>query len=56
MGESSPGKVAAPDFGHLGHVEDQETGLRRAVWAPLVVLAYSGTATCGPPAAKSWRT
>ena len=41
MGESEPGEVAELDFGLLGHIQDQETGRRRAVWALLVVLAYS---------------
>ena len=41
MGESVPGEVAELDFGRLGYIQDQETGRRRAVWALLVVLAYS---------------
>ena len=41
MGESGPGEVAELDFGRLGYILDQETGKRQAVWALLVVLAYS---------------
>ena len=41
MGESVPGEVAELDFGRLGFIQDQETGRRCAVWALLVVLAYS---------------
>ena len=41
MAESAPGEVAELDFGRLGFIQDQETGQRRAVWALLVVLAYS---------------
>ena len=41
MEQSGPGEVAELDFGRLGYIQDQETGRRRAVWALLVVLAYS---------------
>ena len=41
MSASAPGEVAELDFGRLGYIEDRETGRRRAVWALLVVLAYS---------------
>ena len=45
MEQSAPGEVAELDFGRLGYIQDQdqeqETGRRRAVWALLVVLAYS---------------
>ena len=41
MGESVPGEVAELDFGRLGFIQDRETGRRCAVWALLVVLAYS---------------
>ncbi len=41
MGESAPGEVAELDFGRLGYILDQETGKRQAVWALVVVLAYS---------------
>ena len=41
MEQSAPGEVAELDFGRLGFIQDQETGRRQAVWALLVVLAYS---------------
>ena len=41
MEQSGPGEVAELDFGRLGFIQDQETGRRQAVWALLVVLAYS---------------
>ncbi len=41
MEQSAPGEVAELDFGRLGYIVDQETGRRQAVWALLVVLAYS---------------
>ena len=41
MEQSAPGEVAEPDFGRLGFIQDQESGKRQAVWALLVVLAYS---------------
>ena len=33
--------MAELDFGRLGYIQDQETGRKQAVWALLVVLAYS---------------
>ena len=65
MAESAPGEVAELDFGRLGLVADPETGRRRTVWALIVVLAHcrhsfvwptAGTASSGPPSARSWRT
>ena len=41
MEQSGPGEVAELDFGRLGYIVDQGTGRRQAVWALLVVLAYS---------------
>ena len=41
MEQSAPGEVAELDFGRLGYIVDQESGKRQAVWALLVVLAYS---------------
>ena len=41
MGATVPGEVAEMDFGRLGHIQDQETGRHREVWALLVVLTYS---------------
>ena len=41
MEQNGPGEVAELDFGRLGFIHDQETGRRQAVWALLVVLAYS---------------
>ena len=41
MEDTPPGEVAELDLGRLGFIEDQETGRRQAVWALLVVLAYS---------------
>ena len=41
MEQNGPGEVAELDFGRLGFIQDQESGKRQAVWALLVVLAYS---------------
>ena len=41
MEQSGPGEVAELDFGRLGFIQDQEPGRRCAVWALIVVLAYS---------------
>ena len=41
MEDTPPGEVAEVDFGRLGLIHDPDTGRRRAVWALIVVLAYS---------------
>ena len=41
MVEAPPGEVVEVDFGRLGLIHDPDTGRRRAVWALIVVLAYS---------------
>ena len=41
MEDTAPGEVVEVDFGRLGMIHDPGTGRRRAVWALIVVLAYS---------------
>ena len=41
MEDTPPGEVVEVDFGRLGRIHDPDTGRRRAVWALIVVLAYS---------------
>ena len=41
MEDTPPGEVVEVDFGRLGLIHDPDTGRRRAVWALIVVLAYS---------------
>ena len=41
MEDTPPGEVVEVDFGRLGLIHDPDTGRRRAVWAPIVVLNYS---------------
>ncbi|MDE2844521.1 MAG: hypothetical protein OXN21_14230 [Chloroflexota bacterium] len=55
MEQSGSGKVEELDFGRLDYIDEQESGRRQAVWALLVVLAYSRH-SFRPLTARSWRT
>jgi len=41
MADTKPGEMAEMDFGRLGVMLDPQTGLRRVVWALVIVLGYS---------------